>query len=234
VYRLDLVSLRLVGTGINTKGGNRMADADHEVLGIVETTTVNGPMDNEPSPSEPAPLSSRLAILARNHEQADAIPDKDAKRLTAYVERLSRFQPYIGQPLIKQCRRAMTSSDTKNENLFVVPTNTGAVCYILGATAAACMDRLINDLIGWNMTYAPIPGVQSYDGVIHGLISDDVMAVTARFQGSDEPLVGRVSQNTFVIDFTDLAIDPMRLSSFELTLRSGTVIEVRADGSSDT
>jgi hypothetical protein len=195
---------------------------------------VTGPMEHlagkRPSPN----LGDTLGVFRRARLATEEMPAELQQRVKSFVQ-VARFrQPDLGEPLTTDSRIAMREVGPSNDPLFLVPTDTGAVCYVAG-TIVGCMSRLIQGKVGWNITYWPLGDVGRTDLMVHGVIGDGIEKMSIVFRPGDNPpeveIPARLSENAFVADLKKTDIDPLDILRFHVRLADGRAQVVPADPS---
>ena len=197
---------------------------------IRSVETINGPMDDLTKEESSPTLNQKLAILRTPRSGADDMAPANSRRLGSFLGVANRDRPFLGAPITEQSRVAMRGVGREGTEFFVIPTDTGSVCYLVGDIALGCMSQLVNELIGWNLTFFPDESGHAGDIAVHGLVANDVEAVQVVFKGRDgsleAPVPAKVENNAFFAELQDTRVDPLAISEFKVQMKSGSVRSV--------
>lgn len=202
-----------------------MTADEHSVLRIRPTAAINGQMDSGGAPSSGMELRGRLSAFGRQRSAVDELPKQLDAQVALLSGALARMHPYFGRALPDESRRAVSVA---GRDVYLVPTDTGAVCYAGGAPVLGCMASLLDELVGWNLTYEP--SSRPRDVAVHGVVADGVkkLAVVFGSGSAEKRFPAAVGGNAFYVDIRDASIDPMDISKFEVTLESGAMVDLAA------
>lgn len=185
---------------------------------------VSGPMEDRSG----FRLADRLGVFRRPANANDSLPAETSRKIATFVRLSGRHRPGLGELQPGASRRAIDPTGARSTPFYVVPTDTGAVCYAIG-TSVDCIVSLLRDKIGWNLTYWSNED-GTIDLIVHGLVSDDVTGVHVLFNsgGSRTAVAATVEGNAFLARVNKTRIKPSSIGAFDLQLKDGSSREVSA------
>jgi hypothetical protein len=171
------------------------------------------------------PAAGRMRVFSAD-EPAAQLPQAFARRMRALARSHANVNPLLqpGDLVFDHARLLLNGLGQRELAIYAVPATSGSVCYELAPIGGGCIDLFPADFpISWALN-----GFHDQDGSAHwwlsGIAADEVVGVSVRVAGSDEP--ARLERNAWFYEASPGVSDAdLARATLIVTLVDGTTAE---------
>jgi hypothetical protein len=166
-----------------------------------------------------------IAAFARSRHAGDDLSSTEAaeaKLLRASGNVNPKLVP--GDLLLGESRLLLSNLGARRSKIFVFPTSTGKVCYLLTGAGPGCVDSFTSFPGGVAYGFYDLDGPGGEPPAVHGLIPNDVRSVSVAVAGTEHEAL--VANNAFFYEL-DAGEELSSLQSLTVRYADGAVEKIR-------